>query len=533
MLPPLLSQNTGTVFLAAVFTLGLFIVFALTRWRWHRKLNAVERQLQDERDQLLHELEEARQIGRSLQELTEQLRTEQVLTQQALLVETEKRATFAAQAQQLPKLEAALANRDEQLSSLRHELVGWQTRCAQIETELLKERQAAGEKLATLQTAGVELKQAFQALAGEALKVNNDLFLQVAAQALERLQVKAGADLEQRRQSVEELVKPLAESLSAYNQQLRTLEQERQSAYARLSQQVESLSTAQANLIGETGKLVKALRLPQVRGRWGEMTLRRVVELAGMSPHCDFDEQPLVPGGVGGDGKEARLRPDLIVHLPGGKLLVIDAKAPLQSYLDALEAATDAERQRHLQSHARQIRTHMQQLAGKSYWDQFPQTPEFVVLFLPGETFFGAALEQDPQLIATGAGQRVILATPTTLIALLRAVAYGWQQQTLTENALAISRLGKELYDRLTTMTAHFQELGRSLQRSVTHYNRTLGALESRVLVTARKFPELGISPKEEIASVEAIEIQARAFVPTDTDQPLEREAEHDQDTPG
>jgi len=236
------------------------------------------------------------------------------------------------------------------------------------------------------------------------------------------------------------------------------------------------------------------------------MTLRRVVELAGMSPHCDFVEQPR----VGGDGEAARLRPDLIVHLPGDKLLVIDAKAPLQSYLDALEAGTEEERLRHLQSHARQIRAHMQQLAAKSYWDQFPQTPEFVVLFVPGETFFGAALEQDPELIATGATQRVILATPTTLIALLRAVAYGWQQQTLTENALAISRLGKELYDRLATMTAHVQELGRSLQRSVHHYNRALGALESRVLVSARKFQELGVSSKQEIPLVEGIESQVR-----------------------
>ena len=526
MLPPPLSPDSTFVILAALFVLGLLIACGLTRWRWRRRLASLEQQLQEERNELLRELEERDQLARSSQVLTDQLRTEQTQMQQALLTETEKRATYAAQAQRIPTLEATLVNKDQQLASLQHELAGWQTRYAQIEMELLKERQATEEKLAALQTAGEELKQAFQALAGEALKVNNDLFLQIATQTLERFQVKAGADLEQRRHSVEELVKPLAESLTAYNQQLRAIEQERQGAYARLNQQVESLGAAQANLIGETGKLVKALRLPQVRGRWGEMTLRRVVELAGMSPHCDFDEQPHLPGGVGSHGGESRLRPDLIVYLPGGKLLVIDAKAPLQSYLDALEAATDEERQRHLQSHARQIRTHMQQLAGKSYWDQFPQTPEFVVLFLPGETFFSAALEQDPQLIATGAGQRVILATPTTLIALLRAVAYGWQQQTLTENAMVISRLGKELYERLATMTAHFQELGRSLQRGVTHYNRTLGALENRVLVTARKFQELGISPKEEIVVLEGIETQTRAPLSTNTAALLDDESQ-------
>ncbi len=512
MLPPLFSYDASMPVLTVVFVVGLLIGAGLMQWRWHRRMTAQQRQATEEQDKLREEAQEHDRSARSSQLLADQLRTELAKMHQALLEETEKRATFAAQTQRIPSMEAALTNRDEQLSALQHELAGWQTRCAQVETELHKERQATEDKLAALRTAGVELKQAFQALAGEALKVNNEVFLQIATQTLQRFQVKAGADLEQRRQSVEELVKPLAESLTAYNQQLRAIEQERQSAYARLSQQVESLSMAQANLIGETGKLVKALRLPQVRGRWGEMTLRRVVELAGMSPHCDFVEQPHVVSGAG----ELRLRPDLIVHLPGGNLLVVDAKAPLQSYLDALEAGSDAERLQHLQSHARQIRTHMQQLAGKSYWDQFPQTPEFVVLFLPGETFFAAALEQDPQLIATGASQRVVLATPTTLIALLRAVAYGWQQQALTENAMVISRLGKELYDRLATMTGHFQELGRSLQRSVTHYNRTLGTLESRVLVTARKFQELGISPKQEIASVEGIETQARTPVSTE-----------------
>ena len=498
--------------MTASVLLALAVGWTLAWWRGRRQLNTTRQQLQEENDELLRRADEHERLLRDHQELSERLRGEQAQLQQALLAETEKRAGLAAQAERIPVLESALNQREGQLAALHQQLSCTESRTVQLETELNKERESAAEKLAVLQSAGVELKQAFQALAGEVLKVNSEIFLRVATSTMERFQVQAGSDLEQRRQSVEELVKPLAQSLAAYNQELRAVEQARQDAYARLSQQVESLSAAQANLIGETGKLVKALRLPQVRGRWGEMTLRRVVELAGMSPHCDFVEQRQ----VGGDGEAARLRPDLIVHLPGGKLLVIDAKAPLQSYLDALEAATEEERLRHLQSHARQIRAHMQQLAAKSYWDQFPQTPEFVVLFVPGETFFGAALEQDPQLIATGANQRVILATPTTLIALLRAVAYGWQQQTLTENALAISRLGKELYDRLATMTTHIQELGRSLQRSVDHYNRVLGAMESRVLVSARKFQELGVSSKQEIPLVEGIESQVRGHAGKD-----------------
>ena len=487
------------------FCIGLVVGIAGMRYQWQKRLAAHLAEVEMERQAQQQDFQQQQGLLQSYRENVERLHFQQDQLQQALLAETEKRAGFAEQAHRVQTVEAELAERATQHDTLKDALAQLQADYARIETELTKEKESAEEKLHVLKQAGIDLKQAFQALTAEALSANNQLFLQVATSTLERFHVQAQTDLEQRQHAVEEMVRPLAESLTRYEQEIRKIEQERQHAYARLSQQAENLSAAQGQLIGETAKLIKALRLPQVRGRWGEMTLRRVVELAGMTEHCDFTEQPSLPG----DGN--RFRPDLIVHLPGEKLVVIDAKAPLQAYLDALEASAEEERQRCLATHARHIRSHLQQLGSKNYWEQFSQTPEFVVLFLPGETFFSAALEQDALLIEIGVSQRVILATPTTLIALLRAVAYGWQQQALTENALAISQLGKELYERLNSVAGHFQELGRALQRSVIHYNRTLGALENRVLVTARKFTELGVSSKQEIFSPETIEEQARS----------------------
>ncbi len=369
---------------------------------------------------------------------------------------------------------------------------------ASAETELAAEIKAQEEKLRLLNESRNQTAQAFRALSAEALASNNQTFLDLAKTTLELYQQQAKGDLESRQQSILQLVKPLEESLQKVDGKIEQLERARTGAYARLDEQLKSLLGSQAKLENETGNLVRALRTPSVRGRWGEIQLRKVVEMAGMLNYCDFVEQETADGG--------RLRPDMIVKLPNGRNIVVDSKAPLQAYLESLEAENDAARKNHLQHHARQIRDHLQKLSAKNYWEQFQPTPEFVVLFLPGETFFSAALNQDPGLIEAGVDQKVLLATPTTLIALLRSVAYGWRQEQLTENAEQISKLGRELYDRLATLTGHFAQMGKGLERAVDSYNKGIASLDSRVLVSARKFKELGAGNSKEIEQAEAID---------------------------
>jgi DNA recombination protein RmuC len=324
----------------------------------------------------------------------------------------------------------------------------------------------------------------FQALSADALARNNQAFAELA-----------GATLS-----------PVRESLEKVDHKIQELEKARTGAYATLTEQVRSLMETQSQLRTETGKLVTALRTPNTRGRWGEIQLRRVVEMAGMLDHCDFTSQTTL------NGDEGRLRPDLLVKLPAGKTIVVDAKTPLEGYLAAVEASDEVTRKARLGDHARQVRTHLAALGRKSYWEQFEQAPEFAVLFLPGENFFSAALESDPTLIEAGVAQNVIVATPTTLIALLRAVSYGWRQEKLAQNAAEISALGKELYKRLSDMGEHWNKVGRALDRAVEAYNSATGSLEARVMVSARRFEELKTAPLGvQIATIEPVEKTARA----------------------
>ncbi len=360
------------------------------------------------------------------------------------------------------------------------------------------------------------LHDRFETLSALALDRTSERFLHLAGERLGAVGRANEATLAQREAAVDALVRPLRESLARVDAQLQQVETQRQGHHESLTRHLEIVAHANRLLERETRNLGQALRSPNARGRWGELQLRRVVELAGMLEHCDFAVQSTLPGGsgaaAGGGSSEGQSggRPDLIVRLPGNRSLAIDAKAPLAAYLAATEAPSDAERDHQLAQHARHVRRHLEELASRGYWSKLPGSPEFVVLFLPGEPFFSAALEHDPELIADGAERRVLLAGPTTLIALLRAIAHGWQQEEMAQNAAAVARIGRELFDRLVGLNEKFGALGRRLDGAVDAYNQAIGSLESRVHVSARRMAELGVAQSVPLDALPAIEKRAR-----------------------
>lgn len=374
-------------------------------------------------------------------------------------------------------------------------------RIAALEVRL----QASDERHTILSHAEQTLRDAFRSMASEALQANSQSLTALAQASLEKTNEQVKGDLDRRQAAIADLVRPLADTLQAVDLKLGAVEKDRIAANASLAEQLKQVGSGLTSLQGETGKLVKALRQPHVRGHWGEVQLRQVVELAGMIEHTDFLEQVTVTTDDG------RFRPDLVVRLPGGKQVIVDAKAPLSAYFDAVESQDEAERLLKLGDHARQVRDHLQRLGSKAYWSQFDNTPEFVVMFLPGEALFSAALSHDPLLIEHGIANRVVLASPTTLIALLKAVSYGWRQERLQANAQEISDLGRELYQRLLVLATHYDDVKRGLDRAVDAYNRSVASLETRVLVTARRFRDLGASSGDDIQEIETIEKTTRA----------------------
>ena len=370
-----------------------------------------------------------------------------------------------------------------------------------------RQRRTIEEREAAFELANARLTEAFADLSNRSLQANSDTFLKLASQNLETQQEKAKHDLSEREKAVEAMVKPIRDALEASQKQISELEKSRSEAYGGIKNQLEAMQLSQKSLKQETQNLVNALRRPEVRGRWGEITLRRLVELAGMVEHCDFVEQ------VHTETDGQIIRPDMVVRMPDHRELVVDVKTPLDAYLSAAEAANDAQRQLGLERHAKNVRAHIRMLASKAYWNQFEESPEFVILFIPGDQFLSAALNEEPDLIEYALSKQIILATPTSFVALLKAVAYGWRQLSLADNAKEIRVLAEDLYARLATFVSHMNKVGRQLASSVENYNKAIGSLERSVLPGARKFVELGVHAKKEMEKLDTLEPVPRTMI--------------------
>ena len=370
--------------------------------------------------------------------------------------------------------------------------------------ELDAARRLAEVNASSAQNNPGKLAETFQAMADQALRTTQQTFLDSARSTLETVRVEMTGDMTQRQAAVETMVKPLTDSLAKLETQVREIESARQHAFGGIEQQLQTMSQREVDLQKETASLVNALRAPQVRGRWGEMTLRRVAEIAGMVERCDFFEQETQ------ETESGRIRPDVVVRLPGDRTVVVDAKVPLTAYLDAMAATTDAERRNALMRHSQQVAKHVEQLSNKTYWQQFQPAPEFVVLFLPGDHFFSAALEYKPALVEDAARQKILVATPSTLIAILKGVAYGWRHERLAENAEQIRQVAAEIFDRIVTLETHFNDIGHSLGKSVEAYNRSVASLESRLYPSLRRIRELGATTVEEPPAPEPIDVVPR-----------------------
>jgi DNA recombination protein RmuC len=418
--------------------------------------------------------------------------------------EMESQSNLAALRQEAGSLSQSLNAERTASAELRQQLSTAQTQQAVLASQLESTRQNLDEQRRLLEEAQVKLRDAFSALSADALAKNNQAFLQLARENFAILSKEASGSLDQRNAQMDAQIKPLREMLGQYQQRLGDIEKSRTESYSMLREQLGTLAETQRTLNVQTNQLVTALSRPSTRGQWGEITLRRLVELSGMTRRCDFVEQTSL------NGEEGKLRPDMIVNMPGNRHVIIDSKAPLEAFLDAAAAADDDTRRTCLQRHAQQVRTRCRELSLKSYWSQFANTPEFVVMFLPGEAFLYAAVEVDGSLLEDALNNQIIIATPTTLIALLKAIEFGWRQEEITQNADQIRELGSQLYDRIATLADHFDKLGRSIDGTVDAYNKFVGSMQSRVLATARKMNELGPGGQKQLADPSPVEARPR-----------------------